>query len=255
MRRNNALRSILTAVLFSTAVFVHAQGRFVLVVDDLGNQWASGVAVIDSPWVTTLAIMPKRPYTQKLADYAHQSGKEIIVHAPMSNLIDFPLGPLGLDRRDGEAQLKANVSEALASVPHAIGLSNHMGSRLTQDPQAMGWVMQRLKLDDVYFFDSRTVATSIAGEVAERYQVPWATRDIFLDHQQDDAFLNRQWSKAWADVYAGKTVIVIGHPYPETIRFLQAQSMSSAQARALTPLSSLLRYPVASDRMTATFRP
>lgn len=243
MKAVNVLRLALTAVLFSVAVFVYGQGQFVLVVDDLGNQSRSGRAIIESPWITTVAIMPERPYTRALAEHAYQLGKEIIVHAPMSNLIDFPLGPLGLDRRDGQQQVSENVTAALASVPNAVGLSNHMGSRLTQDPEAMGWVMHVLKRHNMYFFDSRTVSNSVGWKVADRYRVPWAMRSIFLDHEQNHEFMMNQWQTAWQRVAAGETVTVICHPYPETISFLAGQSQTDAQRAALAPLSSALYSP------------
>lgn len=243
MSVNNVMRLAMTAMLFSIAVFASGQGKFVLVVDDLGNQRSSGREIIESPWITTVAIMPERPYTRVLADYAHQLGKEIIVHAPMSNLIDFPLGPLGLDRRDGEQQIVQNVAAALESVPYAVGLSNHMGSRLTQDSEAMGWVMHVLRRNNMYFFDSRTVANSVAWKIADRYRVPWARRSIFLDHEQNHEFMLRQWQMAWQRVEAGEIVTVICHPYPETISFLAAQSQTEEQRSKLVPLSSILYSP------------
>jgi polysaccharide deacetylase 2 family uncharacterized protein YibQ len=71
---------MLTVLLSSSAVFVSAQGKIVLVIDDLGNQRRAGRSVIDSPWVTTVAIMPGRPFTEELAQYAFAQGKEIIIH-------------------------------------------------------------------------------------------------------------------------------------------------------------------------------
>ena len=219
-----------------------------LVVDDLGNQNHSGYEVIDSPWISTIAIMPQRPFSVELAEYAHKLGKEVIVHAPMSNLVDFPLGALGLDRAEGEQRIEANVVSALISVPHAVGLSNHMGSRLTQDPEAMGWIMQVLKQKGVYFFDSRTVSTTVAWKVAERYRVPWAMRSIFLDHQKDREFMLQQWQQAWRRVLAGEEVTVICHPYPETIAFLKSQELTPAQQAFLAPLSAVLHSPILAPR-------
>ncbi|MFT4675554.1 MAG: polysaccharide deacetylase 2 family uncharacterized protein YibQ, partial [Reinekea sp.] len=108
------IQLIVMVLLSSSAVFVSAQGKIVLVVDDLGNQRRAGRAVIDSPWVTTVAIMPGRPFTEELAQYAFEQGKEIIIHMPMSNETDFPLGPLGLNRIDGKATLMQNLATALA---------------------------------------------------------------------------------------------------------------------------------------------
>jgi len=244
---------LLTVLLSSSAVFVSARGQIVLVVDDLGNQRRSGRAVIDSPWITTVAIMPGRPYTDELAQYAFEQGKEIIIHMPMSNQTDFPLGPLGLNRSDGRLTLVQNLNAALASVPHAVGLSNHMGSRLTQDREAMGWVMAILKQVGFYFFDSRTVSTTIAHEVAAQYQLPWAMRNIFLDHYQTDTFIAQQWLLALTRARQGETVTVICHPYPETLRFLRGLTLDPEDLALLVPLSQVLNYARIEQRSLRNF--
>ena len=244
---------ILTVLLSSSAASVSARGKLVLVVDDLGNQRHSGRAVIDSPWITTVAIMPGRPYTRELAQYAFEQGKEIIIHMPMSNETDFPLGALGLNRADGEVTLVQNLHAALADVPHAVGLSNHMGSRLTQDREAMSWVMAILKQFGLYFFDSRTVSTTIAHEVAAQYQLPWAMRNIFLDHYQTDVFIAEQWRLALARARQGETVTVICHPYPETLRFLHNLTLNPEDLALLAPLSQVLNYDRIEQRPLRNF--
>jgi len=246
---NQLVRMIMTVLLLSNAVFVFAEGKIVLVMDDLGNQLRSGLEAVEIPWVTTVAIMPGRPYSEELANYAHEINKEIIIHAPMSNSIDFPLGPMGLDRNDGKEQLIHNLQQSIKSVPHAIGLSNHMGSRLTQDYEAMSWVMAELKRQNFYFFDSRTVSTTVGWEVAEQFYVPWSMRDIFLDHDQTPEFIDSQWRKAISRAQKGETVIVICHPYPETLAYLSKLSLS-AQTNLLVPLSEVLNYSVLAKRNT-----
>jgi len=244
---------MLTVLLSCSAVVVSARGKLVLVVDDLGNQLRSGRSAIDSPWISTVAIMPGRPYTDQLAQYAFEQGKEIIIHMPMSNETNFPLGPLGLNRADGKLTLVQNLHTALASVPHAVGLSNHMGSRLTQDREAMGWVMAILRQFGFYFFDSRTVSTTIGYEVAAQYQLPWAMRNIFLDHYQTDALIAQQWLIALTRARQGEMVTVICHPYPETLRFLQNLTLNAEDLELLVPLSQVLNYAKIQQRSLRNF--
>lgn len=249
MAQSNPLQWLMTTVLlFSNTVFASELGKFVLVLDDLGNQRASGIEAINIPWVTTVAIMPARPYSQELAEFAQQMGKEIIIHAPMSNSIDFPLGALGLDRSDGRQQLQENIRLAIENLPQAVGLSNHMGSRLTQDPEAMAWVMQVLARYGLYFFDSKTVASSIAWQVAAERRIPWAKRDVFLDHEQTSAFMAKQWAYAEKLWRTGVDVTVICHPYPQTLAFLKQLQLSQTLQSHLAPLSAVLHYPKIIER-------
>lgn len=234
---------LVTVLLFSSTVFASGPGKLVLIVDDLGNQYRSGVDALSLPWVTTVAIMPARPFSEKLAVMAHERGKEVIIHAPMSNSIDFPLGALGLDRNLGYAQMMDNVRSSIASVPYAVGLSNHMGSRLTQDRQAMNWLMAELKAQGLYFFDSRTVSTTKAWEAARSARIPWSMRDYFLDHFREHDFMASQWQLAVERVLKGENITVICHPYPETLDFLEKLTLTQVIQDALVPLSDVLNYP------------
>lgn len=234
---------LLTVLLFSNTVFASGPGKLVLVMDDIGNQYQSGLQAIELPWVTTVAIMPGRPYTRALAERAHQLGKEIIIHAPMSNLVDFPLGPMGLTRTSGRLPMLENIRLSIDDVPYAVGLSNHMGSRLTQDAEAMSWLMAELKSFGFYFFDSRTTADTVAWQEADHAQIPWSMRHYFLDHYTQTEFLASQWQKALKRVAEGENITVIAHPYPETLAFLSQLSLESEQASLMAPLSSVLHHP------------
>ncbi len=235
--------AIFTVLLFCNTVFASSPGKLVLIVDDLGNQYRSGVEAVSMPWVTTVAIMPGRPYTKPLAELAFEMGKEVIVHAPMSNTIDFPLGVLGLERSQGKALMIENVRESIASVPHSVGLSNHMGSRLTQDHQAMRWLMAELKSQQLFFFDSRTVSTTKAWKAAQTARIPWAMRDYFLDHFREHEFMASQWQEAVDRVLQGENITVICHPYPETLDFLSNLILTQTVQDALVPLSQVLNQP------------
>lgn len=233
-------RLILTVLLLCSAVFAFGEGKLVLVMDDLGNQQRAGIEAIHSPLVTTVAVMPGRPFTKELATLAHELGKEVIIHAPMANAINFPLGPMGLSREAGREQLVANVRESIESVPYAVGLSNHMGSSLTQDAEAMNWLMTELKQQGFYFFDSRTTAQTIAWQAAKEAQVPWAMRHFFLDHFKDESFMASQWNKAIKRAQSGEDITVIAHPYPETLAFLSQTNLQQQATISLAPLSEVL---------------
>jgi polysaccharide deacetylase 2 family uncharacterized protein YibQ len=94
-----------------------------------------------------------------------------------------------------ERSLTTTLRRALQSIPYVQGVNNHMGSLLTQRLRPMDWVMKELYRYPVYFVDSRTIASSVAGNVAEAYQIPTMTRDVFLDHEQTEEFVDRQFKE------------------------------------------------------------
>lgn len=232
-------------VLISTSLFasIESRPRVAVVVDDLGNQWRSGIAAIHIPFIQTVAIMPGRPYSQRLAEASKDASKTVIVHAPMSNQSDFPLGPMGLDRAQGRERLLTNLWQGLDNIPYAEGLSNHMGSRLTQDAEAMGWIMTELKHRKLFFFDSLTVADSQGWQVANVMGVPWHRRQVFLDHVQTPAFLAGQWEKALDIAREKGSVTIICHPYPETLAFFESLDPEQYPDIEWVSIKSLLHHP------------
>lgn len=210
---------MLLLLLLISSAMAGERPRVAVVIDDLGNHWVSGLEAIAVPYIQTIAIMPGRPYTRRLAEVSYRASKTVIVHAPMSNQGDFPLGPMGLDRREGRDQLLANLWQGLDSVPHAEGLSNHMGSRLTRDGEAMSWIMSELKDRNLFFFDSLTVADSQGWRMAQSMGVPWNRRQVFLDNVQNQEYLMRQWNVALDIARRTGSVTIICHPYPETLAF------------------------------------
>lgn len=250
--RRFGLPLVFLLLLVSTSLAAE-RPRVAVVIDDLGNQWLSGINAIAIPFIQTVAIMPGRPFTERLAEASHQAAKTVIVHAPMSNESDFPLGPLGLDRREGRDQMLLNLWQGLDSVPYAEGLSNHMGSRLTRDSEAMGWVMTELKSRNLFFFDSLTVADSQGWRMADAMGVPWHRRQVFLDNVPTQEYLARQWKAALSIAERTGSVTIICHPYPETLAFFASLDPKDYLQFDWVSLKELLYRP--ETRLVPDWRP
>tara|TARA_B100001964_G_scaffold234362_1_gene292906 strand:- start:8956 stop:9210 length:255 start_codon:yes stop_codon:yes gene_type:complete len=80
------------------------------------------------PAPVTYSILPYSAHATRLAQTVHEAGKEIMVHLPMQNLRDMPIGPGGLTNKLTHPAFKLAVSNAVSRVPHATGINNHMGS-------------------------------------------------------------------------------------------------------------------------------
>lgn len=133
------------------------------------------------------------------------------------------------------------LQAALKSLPQVVGVNNHMGSSLTENPQAMRVVMRELKQRDLFFLDSRTSADSRAYQIARDMGIPTAKRHVFLDNDvqpsQIVAQLHRLAEMASEQGYA----IGIGHPYPETLRALKDTLPMIRQAGIqIVPISHLV---------------
>lgn len=241
------IRSLVLAVTVALGTAAHAEPApqpypptIAIIIDDMGHNLEQGrrLAAMDQP--LTLAFLPYRRHTESLATFAHQQNKEIMLHAPMANTRNFSLGPGGLTPDMDEQTLALTLRRALRSIPYVRGVNNHMGSLLTQQLEAMDWVMRELDRYPVYFVDSRTIASSVAGDVAEAYQIPTLTRDVFLDHEQTEEFVDRQFKLLIRRAREKGSAIGIGHPHKVTVDYLEKHlPLLDEQGIAIATVSGL----------------
>jgi polysaccharide deacetylase 2 family uncharacterized protein YibQ len=212
---------VLLSVVLSIIPLTQAySAQLVIIIDDIGNNYELGNAMVELEGPLTLAFLPHTPYAKKLANKAYLREKEIILHAPMENTVKAALGLGALTQALTETELKQALRKAIASIPHVQGINNHMGSALTQNKQAMKWVMETLQDEQLYFIDSLTSANSVAYTLAQQQGLPSLKRHVFLDNDTSTAALTKQWQLALriAEKY-GKAVL-IAHPYTESHNFL-----------------------------------
>jgi polysaccharide deacetylase 2 family uncharacterized protein YibQ len=167
--------------------------------------------------------MPHTAHATYLAERAHAAGKEVILHMPMQPVeMDRIAGPGEISLDTDKTELAYILEQDLRSVPHTVGISNHMGSLITRHPGHMRWLMQELaSRDDLFFIDSFTTPDSVAYEIAIEMGVPAARRHIFLDNEQTEAAVEHQMDRLKRRARARGYAIGIGHPYPATLDYLQ----------------------------------
>ncbi|WP_271271418.1 divergent polysaccharide deacetylase family protein [Aliamphritea hakodatensis] len=197
------------------------QPRLVIIIDDMGDNLAQGIAAINLPGPLAYAILPHTPKSKVLAEMANSQGKDVMVHVPMDNTHKLALGPGGLTDSLSKAVFLKTLRDGLKAVPYAVGFNNHMGSLLTQKNPQMQWAMQVAKKQQMFFIDSLTTSDTVAWKAARQADIPWLIRDIFLDHEQTPEFVERQFNAGVALARERGFAVLIGHPYPVTINFLQ----------------------------------
>ena len=193
-----------------------------IVLDDIGNRRAESLRALELPGSLSYAFLPHTPYARSLAEIAHQLGKDVLLHLPMDADRGEALGPGGISVDMSKQEITLTVARSLAAIPHAIGVSNHMGSLLTRNRQQMTWLMQALKhRPRILFLDSRTTGRTVAAEIAREAGIPTLERDIFLDNEQREESIRSQLRQLVRRARQRGSAIAIGHPYPETIDVLR----------------------------------
>ena len=197
------------------------QPTIAIIIDDMGNHQKTGNQLINLPYPLTLAFLPYRKHTQSLAQSAHAANKEIMLHIPMENTLGLELGAGGLTSIMDKQSITITLRNAIRNIPYLQGINNHMGSELTQRKVQMGWVMKELYNYPLYFVDSRTIASSVAGNTAQQYEIPNLSRDVFLDHWQTRKSIHNQFNRLVKLAKKNGSAIAIGHPHQVTADYLE----------------------------------
>lgn len=193
--------------------------KIAIIVDDIGYDLSpvNELLKIDIP--LTFSILPFCPHSVESARRIHRAGKEILLHIPMEPL-DYPEKNPGrgvLLVRMNEEELRQSMEENLSAVPHVSGANNHMGSEFMRHREKLAVVFKTLKGKGLFFVDSLTTGNSTGRDLAREIGLPFVSRDVFIDNSRDSGKTNGELLKLIQEKGRGKKLIVIGHPYPETI--------------------------------------
>lgn len=192
-----------------------------IIIDDMGYSPQSLTRLSALPGPVTLSFLPYADGTPAMLPAAGQGEFDIFLHLPMQPLGDANPGINAILADLDETQLRKRVRQALAAVPGAVGVNNHMGSRATAQPETMRWVMDELRQQPLLFVDSRTNPDSVAEATAAMLGVPTTGRDVFIDHVPEPEAIARQLALIERIARRGGSVVAIGHPYEVTLQALE----------------------------------
>ncbi|AEF56005.1 divergent polysaccharide deacetylase family protein [Marinomonas posidonica] len=221
--------------------------KIAILIDDLGYNRRGMEASLALPMEVALAILPETPYAHQTAVRAQAQSRMTLLHAPMENQRELKLGPGGLYAKMSEQELKAVLIKDLEGLPGIQGANNHMGSLLTTKTESMKWVMEVLKARSLFFIDSLTSPDSVAEKTAQEYGLRTVRRDVFLDNIRTEQAIDRQFSRLLKLARRHGSALAIGHPYPETMSYLQKRLVDLGRDGVrLVVLSELLKAPQSS---------
>ncbi|MBI6953221.1 polysaccharide deacetylase 2 family uncharacterized protein YibQ [Pseudomonas sp. TE6288] len=217
------MRYLLSLLFCLLAVVAHAapagKAYMSIIIDDLGQSSERDSRTLALPGPVTMAIMPDTPHATDFARQAHKAGRTVILHMPM----DPAAGPYAWHPGIAIEELARRLDAALAKVPYAAGINNHMGSRMTAQREPMTWLMGELQRRHLFFVDSRTSAATVAAAEAQATGLAHVSRDVFLDDVRTVEAINTQLQQGIALARRQGSAVLIGHPYPQTLEVLQRE--------------------------------
>lgn len=228
------------------AVSAQPRARVAIVIDDLGRDVAaiekltamlSRAGNVQLSW----AVLPYESRTAEVVEALRRHGAEVLLHLPMDPEGTADPGPGALTTAMSKGELAAATAAALAAVPGAVGVNNHMGSKLSSDRAAMTAILGEVRREGRYFLDSRTTAESVGFEVARELGIAAANRDLFLDDVAERGAVAAQFAKLLARARERGAAIAIGHPHPTTLAVLEEEIPRAVAAGfEFVPVSYLL---------------
>lgn len=200
--------------------------KLAILIDDMGGNLATAKDFLELPFEVTPAIIPHLGHSTAVATLYSDNKRPFLLHMPMEPK-GYPSqkpGQGAIMSGDAPDKVRGLLAGALASVPGAIGINNHMGSKATESKALMAPVMEELKRRGMLFVDSETSEKSVAASVAKSAGIHWAGRDIFLDNEAKGEAIEAQLALAVARAKKNGTAIAIGHDRPETLKTLKKWS-------------------------------
>ncbi|CAB1062057.1 Putative periplasmic protein YibQ, distant homology with nucleoside diphosphatase and polysaccharide deacetylase [Olavius sp. associated proteobacterium Delta 1] len=213
-----------------------------IIIDDLGydKKIAENFSKLHSS--ITFSILPHSPFQDSIARLSKDNGLETMLHLPMEP-IEYPNvdpGPGTLLTSMTPDQLIRQLKENLKALPQVKGVNNHMGSKMTAESSQMYQIFSILKKKGLYFVDSRTSPQTLCKPSARLLQVPFAQRDVFLDHLQEPRFIRKQINELIRIARRNGYAVGIGHPHSTTYRVLREMLPELNRAVQLVPASKIV---------------
>jgi polysaccharide deacetylase 2 family uncharacterized protein YibQ len=215
-----------------------------IIIDDIGYDLGPVRELLKVDADITFAILPLCSHSREAAEMLHKAHRETLLHLPMEPN-SYPKekpgnGALFTDMNSEE--LIFQLEKDLASVPYVSGVNNHMGSKFMADEEKLVLIFNKLKKNKMFFIDSRTTANTKASAAAEQVNIQMASRKVFLDNNRNYKEIYKILMDTAQNSSDASPVIIIGHPYPETIRAVKdASRVLREKGILIVPVSKLIK--------------
>ena len=197
--------------------------RIAFIIDDIGYKENFSKKLYSLNIPITASVIPSSPFAYEESTNLKHFGIEELIHLPMQSRNPDIAHPYSvfININSSETQIRSILKKAMATVPYASGINNHMGSLVTANKSIMIKVLKIIKEYGYFFIDSRTTAESVAYQIAKRMKIRTAYRDVFLDHTQDYYHSINEIKRLIKIALQKKSAIAIGHPFDSTMKAIK----------------------------------
>lgn len=194
--------------------------KIAIVIDDVSSQ-AQKDAILAMGYKITMAFFPPtsgHPDSARIA----QNLPFYMIHFPMQASPKFKSPETHtLNITDSYETIENRVKQLRDWYPNAVYTNNHTGSVFTENEEAMDKLFRALKKYNFIFVDSRTSGKSVAKKYAQKYNMPYIVRNIFIDNEENYQYIQNQLKQAIEIAKKQGYAIAIGHPHSVTLKVLK----------------------------------
>ncbi len=227
---------------------VHVQQDLIaLIIDDFGDKWDQTTrGFLELGTDLTLSVIPGLGMSAAVSRSIQQAGFEILLHLPMEPVRGSyrNSGTMILTGMDQDV-IRQIIQRSLDDVPGAAGVNNHMGSKATSDRTTMVRVLEEIRQKQLYFVDSRTIASTVALEVARSMDLPCVERDVFIDVESEGKTIHDRLRELADEAKSRGYAVGIGHCRKRTLDVLReeiprlkAQGFLFVRVSAILPVAT-----------------
>jgi len=217
--------------------------KVAIIIDDIGFDRQIAHKFLELNANLTFSMLPHTSMQKSFAAKARKQGFDVMLHLPMEPneypLVDPGTGVLLTSMAPDE--LIRQLNKNLDAVPGIKGVNNHMGSKMTSVSTQMYQIFTVLKQRGLFFIDSRTTPNSLCKPSARLFQIPFAQRDVFIDHVQKEGAIRRQIDHLVHLAYEQGEAVGIAHPHTLTYDVLRQMLPDLQKKVRLVPASQIVR--------------
>lgn len=188
-----------------------------IIIDDFGYNGEGTDEMLSLNTPITVAVMPFLDSSVQDAQKAHDAGKDVIIHMAMESYTGKKswLGPKSITADLSDEAVITILSEAIDEIKWAVGINNHMGSKITENNRIMKDILTMTNEKGLVFVDSMTTPNSVTSKIAEEIGATFFYRDVFLDSTNDQNLIEKNLIELGNKALKKGYAVGIGHVGPE----------------------------------------
>jgi polysaccharide deacetylase 2 family uncharacterized protein YibQ len=224
--------------------------RIVIMVGGLGvSTAATDDAIAKLPAAVTFAFAPYGPEVDRAATRARADGHEVLLQLPMEPF-EYPDNDPGPQTMLMSLSADQNIDRLhwlMSRFQGYVGVVNFMGARFTSSEPALSPVLREVGKRGLIYVDDGTSPRSLAGQITNANNLPFAKADIVLDTVPTPVNIDRALTRLEAVARERGVAVGMATASPASIdRIAQWAKALEGRGISLVPISAITIKPKSS---------